>query len=158
MQEISPDTQISLQKRYRTTAFVVLAQIVFTIVLIPVAWFLAVNVENAISPQSVNTLWIAILFIALATFVLRRMLYRWDRFKDIALLKGIEGVLAALQTNAIVLGAMAEIVAILGFLIAVLGGMKFDMFRAAVVALVVFLINFPRRGVWERIVGSLEKV
>lgn len=158
MNEISPDTQIRLQKRYRTTAFVVLAQIVFTLILIPVAWFLAVNVENAISPKSVSTLWVAILFIAIGTFVLRRMLFRWDRFKDIALLKGVDGVLTTLQTNALILGAMAEIIAILGFLIAVMGGIKFDMFRAAVVALVVFLINFPRRGIWEKIVGGLEKV
>jgi hypothetical protein len=156
--DISPETGIQLQKRYRTAAFVVLAQIIFTLLLIPVAWFMAVNVENAISPKSVNTLWVAILFIALGTFVLRRMLFRWDRLRDVVLLKGIDGVLATLQTNAIILGAMAEIIAILGFLIAAMGGMKFDMFRAAVVALVVFLINFPRRGIWEKVVSSLEKV
>jgi hypothetical protein len=147
-----------LQKRYKTAAFVVLAQIGFTLLLIPVAWFLAANVENAISPRSVTTLWVAILFISLATFVLRRMLYRWDRLKDIALLKGVDGLLAGLQTNAMILGAMAEIVAILGFLIAVLGGVAYDMFRAAVVALVIFLINFPRRSIWEKIAANLETV
>jgi len=147
-----------IQKRYKTAAFVVLAQIGFTVILIPIAWFLAVNIENAISPRSVTTLWVGILFIALGTFVLRRMLYRWDRLRDIVLLKGIDGLLASLQTSTILLGAMAEIVAILGFLIAVLGGVAFDMFRAAVVALVIFLINFPRRSIWEKITANLGNV
>lgn len=158
MNEISAETQTQLQKRYRTAAFIVLVQIVFSLVLIPVAWFLAINTENAITRQSLTALWVAILFIAIATFVIRRMLFRWDRLKDIYLLKGMSGLLNALQTNALLLGAMAEIIAILGFLIAALGGVKWDMFRAGVVALVVFLINFPRRSVWEKVAGSMEKI
>lgn len=158
MNEISVETEIQLQKRYRTAAFIVFVQIVFSLVLIPVAWFLAINSENAITQQSLTALWIGILFIALATFVIRRMLFRWDRLKDIYLLKGMSGLLGSLQTNALILGAMAEVIAILGFLIAALGGVKFDMFRAGVVALVVFLINFPRRSVWQRVAGSMEKI
>lgn len=158
MNDIPAETQTLLQKRYRTAAFIVFVQIVFSLLLIPAAWFLAINTENAIAGQSLAALWIGILFIALATFVIRRMLFRWDRLRDIYLLKGMNGLLAALQTNALILGAMAEIIAILGFLIAALGGIKWDMFRAGVVALVVFLINFPRRSVWEKVAGSLEKI
>ena len=119
---------------------------------------MAISTENAITQQSLTALWIAILFIALATFVVRRMLFRWERLKDIYLLKGMSGLLSALQTNALILGAMAEVIAIMGFLIAALGGVKWDMFRAGVVALVVFLINFPRRSVWEKVAGSMEKI
>lgn len=158
MNEISAETQAQVQKRYRTAAFIVLVQILFSLVLIPAAWFLAINTENAITAQSLTALWVAILFIALTTFVLRRMLFRWDRLRDIYLLKGMSGLLGSLQTNALILGAMAEIIAIFGFLIAALGGVKFDMLRAGVVALVVFLINFPRRSVWEKIAGNLEKI
>lgn len=158
MSEILPDIQTQLEKRYRVTAFVVLAQIVFTVALIPIAWFLAVNTENAVTQTSLNSLWVAILFIALATFVLRRALFRWERLKDVVLLKGIDGLLATLQVNAIILGAMAEIIAIFGFLIATLGGVKYDMFRAAVVALVVFLINFPRKSIWEKVVANLQRI
>lgn len=158
MNEISAETQAQLQKRYRTAASIVLVQIVFSLVLIPVAWFLAINTENAITGQSLTALWVAVLFIAIATFVLRRMLFRWDRLRDIYLLKGMSGLLGSLQTNAVILGSMAEIIAIFGFLIAALGGVKFDMLRAGVVALVVFLINFPRRSVWEKVAGNLEKI
>jgi len=156
--DILPETQTRLEKRYRVTAFVVLAQIVFTIALIPAAWFLAVNTENVVTQTSLTSLWVAILFIALATFVLRRALFRWERLKDVVLLKGVEGLLATLQVNAIILGAMAEIIAIFGFLIAALGGVKYDMFRAAVVALVVFLINFPRKSIWEKVVANLQSI
>jgi hypothetical protein len=156
--DISVETQTQLQKRYRTAAFIVLVQIIFSLALIPAAWFLAISTENAITQQSLTALWVAILFIALATFVIRRMLFRWERLKDIYLLKGMSGLLSALQTNALILGAMAEIIAIMGFLIAALGGVKWDMFRAGVVALVVFLINFPRRSVWEKVAGSMEKI
>ena len=158
MSEILSDTQTRLEKRYRVTAFVVLAQIIFTIALIPAAWFLAVNTENAVTQTSLTSLWVAILFISLATFVLRRALFRWERLKDVVLLRGIEGLLATLQANAIILGAMAEIVAIFGFLIAALGGVKYDMFRAAVVALVLFLINFPRKSIWEKVVANLQSI
>ena len=133
-------------------------QIVFSLALIPAAWFLAVSTENAITQQSLTALWVAILFIALATFVIRRMLFRWDRLKDIIFTQGDERAFGALQTNAMILGAMAEIIAIMGFLIAALGGVKWDMFRAGVVALVVFLINFPRRSIWEKVAGSMEKI
>lgn len=158
MNEILPDTRSQLEKRYRVTAFVVIAQILFTVALIPAAWFLAVKTENAVTQTSLTSLWVAILFIALATFVLRRALFRWERLKDVVLLKGVDGLLSTLQVNAIILGAMAEIIAIFGFLIAALGGVKYDMFRAAVVALVVFLINFPRKSIWEKIVANLQSI
>ena len=158
MNEISAENRAELEKRYRTTAIVVAAQILTTIFLIVFGWFYAGSSENDVTSSSLMTLWIAVLFIALGTFVLRRVLNNWDRLKTTALLKGIPGVLSALQINAIILGSMAEVIAVLGFLIATLGGVSADIFRAGVVALIVFLINFPRKAVWMKIVANLEKV
>lgn len=103
-------------------------------------------------------LWIGALFIAMGTFVLRRTLYRWDRLKDIAILKGITGVLDSLKINSIILGAMAELIAVIGFVISFLGGNPYEMLRAGAIALVVFLINFPRKSVWQKIAANLENV
>ncbi len=86
------------------------------------------------------------------------MLVRWDKLKNVTLLKGIPGLLSSLQTNAILLGTMAEIIAIIGFLIAALGGIKTDMLTFGAVALILFLINFPRKSIWEKIVANLEKI
>lgn len=158
MNEISAENLSALEKKYKTTSLIFIVQIVFTIVLAVVGWFYAANVENSISEESLTSLRVGVIFIAIITFVIKRMLVRWDRLKTIALLKGIPGLLNSLQTNAIILGVMAEIIAIVGFLIATLGGIKTDMLTFGAVALILFLINFPRKGIWEKVVANLEKI
>ncbi|CAN5867571.1 hypothetical protein BH20ACI4_BH20ACI4_31500 [soil metagenome] len=156
--EISPENRSELEKRYRTTVYVIVFQIFTVIALIITAWFVAQTSENSITDQSLTTLWVAVLFIAVGAFVLRRLIFNWERLKNTALLKGIKGVIRKLQINSIILGVIGEIVAIMGFLIAVLSGNKWEMFRAGTIALVVFLANFPRKSTWEKIVANLEKM
>jgi len=158
MSEISAENRTELEKRYRTAAFVVIAQILTTLVLIVVAFFVAQTSENSATSQSIFALWIIVLFIAVGAFVLRRILFNWERLKNTALIKGFPGLLQTLQTNSILLGSLAEIIAIIGFLVATLGGNKWDMFRVGTIALIVFLANFPRKSNWEKIVANLEKI
>lgn len=158
MAEISAENRNELEKRYRTTTIVIAFQIFTVIVLIVAAWFAAQNSNNSVSDQTLTTLWVAVLFIAVGAFLARRMLFGWERLKNTVLLKGVKGLIQTLQTNAIILGVIGEIVAIMGFLIALLSGNKWEMFRAGAIALVVFLANFPRKKVWEKIVSNLEKV
>ncbi|MEP7038782.1 MAG: hypothetical protein ABI891_10580 [Acidobacteriota bacterium] len=119
-------------------------------------WFYAANLENAAAPDFLLMLWIAVIFIAVGTFFIRRTLNRRERLKNIAITKGISGLLVTPQTNSIIIGALAEVIAVIGFLITVLGGVKFNVFRAGAVALLIFLINFPRKAVWKKIVENLE--
>ncbi len=156
--DISPENRTELDKRYRTTVFVIVFQIITVIALIITAWFVAQTSENSITNQSLTTLWVAVLFIAVGAFVIRRLIFSWERLKNAALLKGIKGLIQKLQINSIILGVIAEIVAIMGFLIAVLSGNKWEMFRAGAIALVVFLANFPRKSTWKKIVANLEKI
>lgn len=156
MAEISAENLAELEKRYTITVYIVSAQIFSAFVLLVVAWVLAS--EKAEAEQSFLALWLAILFIAAGTFVLRRRLFHWERLKNTTLLKGVPGVIALLQTNAIVLSVFAEIILILGFIIATLNGNFFDMLRASGIALIVFVLNFPRRSIWEKIVSNLENV
>lgn len=159
MTEISAETKIELEKRYRTAAFLFFAQIATLALFVALAFILA-KPENAgqISDNTRWTLWVAALFAALGTFIIRRMLYRWERLRDIALLKGVSGLIKTLFVNSMLLAAMAEIVAVIGFIISTLTGDAFEMLRAAIIALVVFLINFPRKSIWEKIVKNLENV
>ncbi len=156
MSEISPENRSELEKRYRTTVFIIVFQIFTVILMIAVAWFVAQNFDNSITNQSLTTLWAAVLFIAVGAFILRRLIFSWERLKNTALLKGIEGVIQSLQINYIFLGVIAEIVAIMGFLITTLSGNKWEMFRAGAIALVVFIANFPRKSKWEKIVSNLQ--
>ena len=158
MTEISAENRSELEKRYRMTTIVIAFQIFTVIVLIVAAWFAAQNSNNSVSDQTLTTLWVAVLFIAVGAFLARRMLFGWERLKNTVLLKGVKGLIRTLQTNSIILGVIGEIVAIMGFLIALLSGNKWEMFRAGAIALVVFLANFPRKKVWEKIVSNLEKV
>ncbi len=158
MTEISPENRSELERRYRTTVFVYVFQIFTVIALIAAAWFIAQTSENSITDQSLTTLWAAVLFIAIGAFVLRRLIFNWERLKNTALLKGTKGLIQKLQINSIFLGVIGEIVAIFGFLIAVLSGNKWEMFRAGAIALVVFLANFPRKSTWKKIVANLEKI
>lgn len=157
MQEISAETRTELEKRYRTAAFVVIAQILTALLLTVAAFFITQTFENSITSESMSALWFTVLFIAVGTFLLRRFLFNWERLKNTAVIKGISGALQTLQTNSILLSSLGEIIAVIGFLVATLGGNKWDMFRAAAVALIVFLANFPRRSTWEKIVANLEK-
>jgi len=159
MKEISPENLSNLEKQYRATAIIVFAQIGFVVLLTIIAWFVvSEKEETAVSQQTVTTLWMAVIFVAIVTFILRRMFFQWDRLRDAALLKGIPGVLNKLRANAIILGALAEAIAVLGFVIAFLSGAKVEMLRAGIAALIVILINFPRKSVWEKIVANMQEI
>lgn len=146
-----------LEKRYRVAALIAAAQAFSVLVMIALAWFLAARSDNSITGSALNALWMMILLLGVGTFVLRRVLFSWERLKNVALLKGISGLLAALQTNTIILNSLAETIAVVGFLIAVLSGNKWEMFRAGAIALIVFLLTFPRKSVWEKIVAGVAK-
>jgi F0F1-type ATP synthase membrane subunit c/vacuolar-type H+-ATPase subunit K len=156
MEEISAENLAGLEKRYKTTVFLVSALIFSAVIFVLAAWFVTRNRES-VSDDSFLTLWLLVLFLSAATFVLRRQLFGWERLKNIALLKGVSGLARTLQTNTIVLCALAEIVIMIGFAIAFLSGNFFDMLRAAVITLIIWALNFPRLALWKKIVANLEK-
>jgi len=158
MNEASPTNSQLLEKHYRTSVIAVSVQILIMLALTVVAWLVITYSNNDISEQASVALWGTILLIAAGSFVLRRMLFSWERLKSTALLKGIPGLLGNLQANTILLGALGEVIAIMGFLVATLSGNKFEMLRAGAISLIVFLVNFPRKSVWRNILAGAEKV
>lgn len=158
MSEILPEIQPELDRRYRTTVIIYFTLLFTAIILMISGWFLGNSSGDSADPNSLTPLWAAIVFIAAGTFVLRRVLTKRERLKEAKLLKGDTGVLGKLQTNSVILGSMSEIIAVIGFVIIQLNGAKADMLRAGFVSLIVFLVNFPRKSVWQKIVANLEKV
>lgn len=158
MKEISNENLSNLEKRYRATVFIVLAQIFVVLFLTFASWFGVLRIENHLGSQDFSTLWVAVLFIAIGSFIMRRMFFSWERLKNVALLRGVSGLLGTLQRNTIILSLFALAVALVGFLIAAFSGTSADMLRAGAISLVVFLINFPRKKVWKTIVSNLENV
>ena len=158
MEGISPENFAELEKRHRATVIIVAAQVLLAFILIVASLFAAPSAISTVSAETLRTLWVVIIFIAVGTFLLRRMFYRWDRLRDIALLKGIKGLLRTLQSNAIILAVLAETIVVIGFVITVLSGEKFDTLRAGIVTLILLAINYPRQTVWGKIVANLQEI
>lgn len=155
--EPSAENAALLEKRYRTTAIIVAAQIVVTLILTVAAWFIVSSGDTG-SGEPVTTLWVAVLFVAIGSFVIRRLFFGWERLKNAAVLGGVDGLLRTLQNNGIILGAFGEVIAVLGFVVSLMSGSSLDMFRAAAIALIVFFINFPRKKMWKTVVANLQEV
>jgi hypothetical protein len=157
MQNSSEQFAGELGKRYQTTSLIVIGQIVATLILIAISWLISPRVDLDITEQTTNALWIFVIFTVVGVFLLRRILFNWKKLRNINLTKGVKGLIATLQTYTILLGTLTEVIAIIGFLISVMTGNKFEMFRAGAIALVVFIMIFPRKKVWETIVSGLNK-
>ena len=158
MNENSNENLPEIEKRYRTTVLIILAQVFVVLLLIAAAFLFAFRVQTSLTEQDFTSLWVGVLFIAVGSFILRRMFFTWERLKNVAILKGVSGVLGTLQRNSIILSIFGLLVGLIGYLISLFTGSGFDMLRAGAIALVVFLINFPRKRIWKTIVSNLEKV
>ena len=143
------------EKTFRTTSIIVLIQMFSTIVLIIFGWFFAAMTDNSVSQRAISLLWGMIILLVVGSFILRRVLFSWQRLQQS---RRQNRLLVTLQNNTVFLGLLGVIIAISGFLVATLSGNKFEMLRAGAVALVVFLFNFPRKTIWQKIVAHLEKV
>lgn len=154
--EVSDAAQTELDRRFRAAVIIVAGQIASTFAFIILAFLFVKSSENPAPFETLMPLWVGVLFIAVGAFLMRRMLYNWERLKNVRLLKGVDGLLQTLQKNAILLGAMAESVAVLGIVIAFLSGNSLEMLRAVAISLIVFAFNFPRKSVWTKIVSGLE--
>lgn len=122
MTEVSNENSGELEKRYRTTVLIILAQILLVPVLTLISWLGFARIEINTANLDFTTLWIGVLFIAIGTFILRRLFFGWERLKNIALLKGTSGVLSSMQRNSIILSLMGELIAVIGFLISIFSG------------------------------------
>ena len=154
MKQLSEQQQAELESRYRLNLLIFASQIAVTIVLTAVAWF-AAGETNSQEPRALtNVLWIVLLVIAVGAFLLRRVMLSPAVLRDTATLKGAVGVIKNLQFKTILFSALAESIAVIGFVISLLNGDKYDMLRAAAVALIVFFISFPRKKGWETIAAA----
>ena len=157
MIQITAENQTLLEKQYRAALTGVIVQFGLTVLLMAAAWIVPMRSGKEISASTFTTVWSLILFVALGAFLLRRILFKWEKLKNIAVLKGVGGVLAALRNYAYFLGLLGLLTAIAGFVLTYLIGDPWQMTRAGLVAAVVFAAGFPRKTIWQKIVANLEK-
>lgn len=155
MGEIITTIQNELDKRYQTTFRIVVILIFSALVLIVASSFLTAYIDNSVTDTAISALWISIILLTVLSFILRRILFSWSNLQKTAEQKGSLGLLAVIQNNTVFLCLIASIIAVIGFLVTILSGNKLEAFRAGIVVLMVFLFNFPRKAIWQKIVDSL---
>ncbi len=149
--------QGDLARRHRTSAMVVGALLGLTLALIGIAFVSADALHRPGDPTLPMALWITILVFGLGAFVLRRARFAAMRLHDIAALRGIHGLLKTLQGTTIQLAFLGAAIALMGFIITIRTGNKYDMLRAGGVAIIVLLYCYPAKGSWQRLVQGIER-
>lgn len=157
MVEKSESLQVELARRHRTAAMVVGALLGLTIALVAIGFFSSESLHRPGDPSLAMALWIAILIFGLGSFVLRRTRFQTMRLRDIAALRGISGLLATLQGTTIQVAFIGGAIALMGFMVMIMTGNKYDMLRAGGVAIIVLLYAYPQRPAWQRLVRSIEQ-
>jgi hypothetical protein len=136
---------------------VVAAMLLVTVSLIAASLLASESLHRPGDPSLAMALWIAILIFGLGSFALRRTRFQTMRLQDIAALRGISGLLAALQGTTIQIAFIGGAIALMGFIVMIMTGNKYDMLRAGGVAVIVLLYAYPQRSSWERLVKAIEK-
>lgn len=154
MNQLSEQKQIELDSRYNRTVLVFWAQVATTVILTVIAWFIAGQTGTGVPQTLPYVLWIVLLVIAIGAFLLRRVMFNPQVLRDTATMKGAVGVIKNLQFKTILISALGETIALIGFVISLMSGDKYDMLRAAAVALIVFFISFPRKKGWQMLAQS----
>ena len=136
---------------HRSTAAMVWAMISFVILLVALVWADVFPLARpAVDPTLIWALRISIVVFGLGAVTLRRTRFSAARLQDIASLQGTGGLLATLQKTTILVAALGEAIAVMGFIITVLTGDRSDMLRAGVIAIAVLFYAYPRRAAWQR--------
>ena len=145
------DRQDEVARYHRATALIVWSMISFVVLLVALVW--SGTLAFAQSPSDPTLVWalrISIVIFGLGAVTLRRTRFSGARLQDIASLKGTAGLLSTLQKTTILVAALGEAIAVMGFVMTVLTGDRNDMLRAGVIAVAVLFYAYPRRSAWER--------
>ena len=151
----SADLQNELVRRHRTAALTVAAFLILDFALIAIAYFATDRIFRPGAPSTIMGLWIAVLVFGLGAFVIRRTRFAAMRLKDIAALRGVNGLLKTLQGTTIQVAFIGGAIALMGFMITILTGDWTNMVRAAGVSAIVLIYCFPFRSAWQRAVMQL---
>jgi uncharacterized membrane protein len=114
------------------------------------------NAQNEVVEKYKSTLSGVFVQIFLTVFVLRSYLFSWKKISQEYEGKGKNSTLKMLHNKTLLLGIIIVIISATGFIIAIMEGNKFQMLRVGVIALILFIIIFPRKNVWENIFRKLE--
>ena len=144
------ELQDELKRRQRRASLVVLGFLLLSVSLVAIAFLASPLIFKPGDPAIVMALWIAILVFGLGAMVLRRTRFAAMRLKDIAAVKGPSALLKTLQNTTIQIASLGGAIALMGFVIMIRTGDRFDMLRAGGVAVIVLMYCYPIKSSWQR--------
>jgi F0F1-type ATP synthase membrane subunit c/vacuolar-type H+-ATPase subunit K len=143
--------QDEVTRYHRSTSVLVLVMIAFVTLLTLLVWLGVISFDpRGSDPTLLWALRITIVIFGLGAVALRRTRFSAARLQDIASLRGTTGLLSTLQQTTILVAALGEAIAVMGFVMMVMTGDRYDMLRAGVIAVAVLFYAYPRRSAWER--------
>lgn len=157
MEKESESVQSELARRHRSAAMVTGALLGMTVALVGIAFYAGESLYRPGDRNTAMALWITIMIFALGSFVLRRTRFNSMRLQDIAALRGISGLLATLQSTTIQVAFIGGAIALMGFIVTIMTGNKYDMLRAGGVAVIVLIYTYPQRSAWQRLVRAIKE-
>ena len=160
MKPVSSETTASKQLLLvqRKALVVVLANAASTLMFIALGFILI----NQTKPVGVtleirNIMYGSALVLALASVFARRTMFQMGRLQSVATKRGVTGVLNHLMRATVISAALGETIALLGLVLGIMGGDRFDVVRFCVVACAVVLFSAPKRDAWARMIEYLDQ-
>lgn len=157
MDELSADNLRILNANHRVAVLVVGVQVLIVVAMAALSFKSVIRPGFGPDGQTVMSLWMGMLFLAGGSFLLRRLFNGWERLSNVAILKGVPGLVRRLVFNSVVTCLFGVFAAAIGLVISQLTGDVMDMMRAVAVSLVVFFANFPRKSVWKKIIARFQE-
>ncbi|MFL6333340.1 MAG: hypothetical protein ACJ754_08375 [Pyrinomonadaceae bacterium] len=148
-------TQGEVGRRHAAAARVVSLMFMLTLALGALALIVTPRLKLEVNPVTANTLLFVILFLALGAITFRRTKFNSMRLQDVAALRGVEGLLDTLQRTTVLVALIGGLIALLGFVFALLTSNGTNMLYPGVIAAAVLLYAYPRRAAWGAVVRAL---
>lgn len=148
------ELDLRVRAAHAKASMVVLAFAASIIVYVAIGIF---NVRSRSAVAVANDLpysfYVGAIFLALGSIAYRRAQMRRLRLEAVAALRGVDGLINHFFKVTLLSAALAELIGIFAVVISLLGGEQNDVIRLGVVALVVELFTYPRRGAWRQAVA-----
>ncbi|MFN2456015.1 MAG: hypothetical protein ABR577_17560 [Pyrinomonadaceae bacterium] len=145
-----------LTRRYKKTAMIVNALITLTLLLVAIV-VAATRSSVTRNNPSLDIAWrILVPLCGLGAVVLRRTKFSAMRLQDIAALRGISGLLAALQTTTTQVALLGGAITLMGVAVTAVTGDAYYAIGSGIIALAVLLYCYPRKSAWQRVVRGIE--
>lgn len=146
-----------LDVRHKTAAMFVGASLGLSVALIGIAFTFGERFFRYSENTYSIAVWTFIVILAIGVLVLKRMRFAASRLYDISILRGAGGMLKDMQSTTITIASLGGAIALLGFIVMIQSGDKYQMLRAGLVAIFVLLYSYPQKSAWLRVLQWLEK-